>query len=203
VLLVHGIWANGLDMVLLKTRLERAGFATRMFTYPSVRTPPCDNAHNLQRLVGRIKSPVLHFVCHSLGGLIVRHLFHHYPEQRPGRVVTLGTPHTTSTAARQLSRLSTGRWLLGHSLEEGLLGGAPPWHNSHDLGVVAGRLRLGFGLFVPGIPQPSDGTVAVAETRLEGMADHIVLPVSHFGMLLSRQVVSQTRHFLEHGRFRH
>ena len=202
-LLVHGIWANGLDMVLLKTRLERAGFATRMFTYPSVRTPPCDNAHNLQRLVGRIKSPVLHFVCHSLGGLIVRHLFHHYPEQRPGRVVTLGTPHTTSTAARQLSRLSTGRWLLGHSLEEGLLGGAPPWRNRHDLGVIAGRLRLGFGLFVPGIPQPSDGTVAVAETRLEGMADHIVLPVSHFGMLLSRQVVSQTRHFLEHGRFRH
>jgi pimeloyl-ACP methyl ester carboxylesterase len=201
VILIHGIWTNGLDMCLLKNRLGRAGFYTRIFSYPSVRSSPSGNASDLQNFTERISSPVLHYVCHSLGGLIIRHLFHNYPEQRPGRVVTLGTPHNTSSAAKQLSQSGTGRFLLGHSIVGGLLGEVPPWCNSHEIGVIAGKLRLGLGMFVPGIPQPSDGTVAVAETRLDGMTDHIVLPVSHFGMLLSRQVVKQARHFLRHGCF--
>jgi hypothetical protein len=58
-------------------------------------------------------------------------------------------------------------------------------------------------MFVPGIPRPNDGTVAVSETMLDGMTDHVTLPVSHFGMLLSSAVARQTVNFLRHGRFQH
>ena len=203
IILVHGIWMNGLEMRLLKKRLSNAGYATRQFSYHSVRSSPIENAIELQAFAQMIDSPTIHYVCHSQGGLIVRHLFHKYPNQSPGRIVTLGTSHRPSSAARQLSRIMPGRVLLGQSVQSGLLGNVPPWLGSHDLGVIAGSLRMGIGMLIPGIPKPSDGTVAIEETQLDGMADHIILPVSHFGMLLSSRVAKQTIHFLSNGFFKH
>jgi len=201
VIFVHGIWTNGLEMSLLRRRSTNAGFKVIQFSYRSVRSTPIENAMDLQTFVEKINSPAVHYVCHSLGGLIIRHLFNEYPEQPPGRIVTMGTPHTPSSAARQLARFSPGRLILGLSTLQGLLGNVPPWRNSHDLGVIAGRLRLGMGMLIPGIPKPNDGTVAIEETKLEGMTDHITLPVSHFGMLVSARVARQTINFLKHGAF--
>ena len=203
VVLVHGLSLNGMDMGLLRRRLEHTGFNTLRFSYHSLQNTPLENALTLQAYVEKIQSPVIHYVCHSLGGLVIRQLFHNYPEQRPGRIVTLGTPHLISSAAQRLNQSAPGRMLLGKSIKQGLLGDAPPWRNTHELGVIAGTLRLGLGMFVPGIPRPNDGTIAVAETRLDGMTDHITLPVSHFGMLISYAVTGQTIHFLQHGRFQH
>ncbi len=201
VVLVHGIWTNGLEMTLLRRRLTNAGFKVIQFSYRSVRSTPIENAMDLQNFVETIDSPAIHYVCHSLGGLIIRHLFNEYPDQSPGRIITMGTPHTPSSAARQLARFSPGRLILGRSTLQGLLGNVPPWRNSHDLGVIAGRLRLGMGMLIPGIPKPNDGTVAIEETKLKGMTDHITLPVSHFGMLVSTRVAVQTINFLRHGTF--
>lgn len=203
IVLVHGLYMNGVDMSLLRRRLEQAGFNTLQFSYHSLQNSPMVNALALQSFVEKIHSPVIHYVCHSLGGLVIRHLFNHYPEQKPGRVVTLGTPHIISSAAQKLNRTSAGRLLLGESTRLGLLGDVPPWRNAHKLGVIAGTLRLGLGMFITGIPRPNDGTVAVAETKLDGMADHITLPVSHFGMLISQAVTRQTIHFIHHDIFQH
>jgi pimeloyl-ACP methyl ester carboxylesterase len=200
-ILVHGLWFNGMDMSLLGRRLRRAGYDVHRFSYRSVRNTPRENAVLLEAFAAALDAPVIHFVAHSLGGIVVRHLFHNYPDQRPGRVVTLGTPHRPSSAASNLLRWSTGPIMLGESIREGLLGGAPPWPADRELGSIAGDLRLGLGLIVPGIAQPSDGTVAVDETILPGMTDHVTLPVSHFGMLLSRRVFRETEQFLRHGRF--
>ena len=63
--------------------------------------------------------------------------------------------------------------LLGKAITAGLLGLLPAWRNKHVLGVIAGDSRLGMGLIIPNIPKPNDGTVAVEETRLAGMRDHI------------------------------
>ena len=203
VVLVHGIYMNGIDMLLLKMRLERAGYKTNQFSYRSLRSTPAENAMDLHHLVQQMNSPVIHFVCHSLGGLVARHLFSLYPDQKPGHVVTLGTPHTVSSAARELNRFPGGKYLLGKSMQRGLQGNVPPWPTARKLGSVAGTLRLGLGMLIPGIPKPNDGTVAVEETKFAGMSDHIVLPVSHFGMLLSKTVAGQTIHFLSHGCFKH
>ena len=201
VVLVHGLWVSARNMGLLQHRLNAAGFQARAFSYPTVQGAPRLNAMELNSFCRDLDTPVLHFVGHSLGGIVLRHLFHNYPDQRPGRVVTLGTPHQPSSAARSLSRLRPGRLALGRSVHEGLLGGAPPWGARRELGSIAGTLRLGLGTLVPGIPEPSDGTVAVAETRLEGMTDHITAPVSHLGLLLSRRAANYTIHFLRHGHF--
>ncbi|MBI2992864.1 MAG: alpha/beta fold hydrolase [Gammaproteobacteria bacterium] len=201
VVLVHGLWFNGLDMSLLRLRLNRAGYNARQFSYPSVRSSPLMNAMALNAFMRRLNSDTVHLVGHSLGGIIIRHLLQEYPDQRPGRVVTLGTPHHSSSAARTLSHWLPGRIVLGKSVHDGLLGGAPRWPAQRELGCIAGTLRLGMGTIVPGIPRPSDGTVAVEETQLSEMRDHIALPVSHFGMLLSSRVAKEVVHFLRHGRF--
>ena len=134
--------------------------------------------------------------------MIVRHLYNEYPDQPRGRIVTLGTPHSPSSAAKKLIKILPGRLFLGKSTSQGLLGPLPPWGNTHELGVIAGTLRMGVGMMIPGIPKPNDGTVAVEETKLEGMTDHLTLPVSHFGILMSRCVAEQTIYFLEHGMFK-
>lgn len=73
----------------------------------------------------------------------------------------------------------------------------------NKLGSIAGTTRLGLGLLIPGLPQPSDGTVSVEETRFEGMTDHIELAVTHTSMLYSEEVLMQTCHFLQNGQFNH
>ena len=203
VVLVHGLWVNGSEMWLLRRRLQAAGYQARRFSYSSLTNSPFENSMELNAFVERLDQECIHFVCHSLGGIVIRHLFYHFPQQRPGRVVTLGTPHNGSSAAASLLRRLPGRLLLGKSILHGLLGPLPPWPGGHELGSVAGVTRLGLGLLAPGIPQPSDGTVAVAETRLAGMADHIELPASHSSMLFSREVSRQVIHFLQTGRFDH
>ncbi|MGH8635321.1 MAG: hypothetical protein ACRET7_14475, partial [Burkholderiales bacterium] len=89
---------------------------------------------------------------------------------------------------------------------------APEWHETaypgsdirRDIGVIAGRLPLGIGrLVAPDLPAPSDGVVSVVETRLPAMRDHIVLNVSHSGMLISRAVSRQICAFLREGKFVH
>jgi pimeloyl-ACP methyl ester carboxylesterase len=192
---------TGADMALLRWRLRRCGFRAVQFHYPSIRASIRDNAARLQRLVERLPGGEVHFVGHSLGGLVVRRFFHDFPQQRPGRVVTLGTPHTGSLAARRLIQNRIGRWLLGRAGEDGLLGGLPPWAPERALGVIAGSLPLGGAWVVGGLPRPHDGTVSVESTRLPGMADHLVLHVSHMGLLVSPEAARQTCHFLRHGRF--
>jgi hypothetical protein len=71
-----------------------------------------------------------------------------------------------------------------------------------DVGVIAGSRPFGLGrIVVPGLPAPSDGVVSAAETRLPAMRDHIVLNVSHSGMLISRAVMRQICAFLRDGAF--
>ena len=201
VVLVHGLWMNGWDMSLLRRRLEQTGYETRRFTYHSMRSTPLENAMDLNACLLTLDAATIHLVAHSLGGLVVRHLFHEYPGQRPGRVVTLGTPHQPSTTAKSLADFPLTRILLGKSIVNGLLGNVPPWHNTHEFGSIAGDLRLGLGMVVPGAGQPGDGTVAVAETRLDGMKDHAVVHATHTGLLLSKAAAGQVVHFLQTGQF--
>jgi pimeloyl-ACP methyl ester carboxylesterase len=191
----------GFDMALLQHRLRGAGYRPVRFHYASLRRTLQENALSLADFTAALDEPIVHFVGHSLGGLVIRHLFHMRPQSRPGHVVTLGTPHKPSQTAQMLYKAAFGP-LLGRSLEQGLLGGVPPWPGTHALGVIAGSLGIGIGRLFPGLPKPNDGTVAVAETELNGAADHIVLPVTHTGMLISSEVAKQTAAFLAEGHFR-
>lgn len=202
VVLVHGLWMKGPEMFLLRQRLHRAGYRVRQFSYRSVAHELEENARRLNDFLLRQEGETLHLVAHSLGGLVVRRLFHDFPQQRPGRIVTLGSPHSGSYVANRLSRSGLFRKLLGCSLTP-LSGELYPWTGERQLGSIAGSLSVGVGWVVRDLPRPNDGTVAVQETRLEKMSDHIVIHTSHMAMLLSKTVAQQTVHFLRHGRFNH
>ena len=202
VVLVHGLYVHGLWMRLLEYWLEQSGYQTVNFSYPSMTRSPIENAEELQKQLKSIESPTVHFLAHSMGGLVVRHLFDRYPQQRPGRIVTLGTPHQGSYAA-QIMHYSGLGWFVGKGLESGLLGQAPLWTAPNLLGSVAGTLNVGVGLLFPGMPAPAVGLIAVVETQLPGMADHISLPVSHMQMLVDPSTITQACAFFANGRFHH
>lgn len=201
IVLVHGLWMNGLDMSLLRQRLQHAGFACRRYSYRSMRSTPLENAMDLNTYIQTLDATVIHLVAHSLGGLVLRHLYYEYPRQRPGRVITLGTPHQPSSAAHSLVQFPLTRMLLGKSVVNGLLGNVPPWNNGHELGSIAGDMRLGMGVMIPGVVRPGDGTVAVSETHLEGMKEHTVVHATHTGLLFSKRAAEQVIRFLQTGHF--
>ena len=201
VVLVHGIWLNGAEMWRLRQRLRQAGYDCYQFKYPSLKQTPQQNAEALSRFVQTIDARVVNFVCHSLGGIVLLHLFDQHLQNRPGRIVLLGSPVNGSEVARRLYSTRFTRWTLGRSVESGLLGGRPVWMKWRDLGIIAVTLPLGVGLMLGGPGWPHDGTVSVEETYLGGATDYITLPVSHFGLLYSEEVAIQVVTFLRAGKF--
>ena len=204
VVLVHGLWVHAVGMVLMRRRVARGGYRALSYSYPSMRLTLAQNAERLARFCRDLTAARLHFVGHSLGGLIVLRMLEHAAGIGTGRIVLIGTPVAGSLAARRLARLPGGRAALGRSMAEWLESSQPFSDVGRDIGVIAGRLPVGLGRIVaPDLPGPSDGAVSLAETRLPAMRDHIVLNVSHSGMLVSRAVAHQICVFLRNGAFEH
>ena len=203
-MLVHGLWMHGAVMALLARRVARCGYRVRSYSYPSMRLGLAPNAQRLAAFCRGLGAARLHFVAHSLGGLVVLRALDQLDGIAIGRVVMLGSPYGGSHAAGRLARLPGGHRALGRSVQEWLDGPRTVPDGRAEIGVIAGRLPVGLGALVaPDLPAPSDGAVSVAETRVPGMRDHIVLDVSHSGMLLSRAVARQAAAFLRDGAFAH
>lgn len=204
---VHGLWQRGAESVLLRRRLARDLDAqTRTFSYPSVAVEANTNASELAKFLSTIRADTLHVIGHSLGGVMVFKAFMESGAAAatwpPGRIVVLGSPLRGSCTARNLARLPFGRSIIGHSVREELLTAHERrWNGSRELGVIAGNSGIGLGRLVGKLPGPSDGTILVEETRIEGTADHLVLPVSHTGMVFSKTVARAAGLFLRRGRF--
>jgi len=199
VILVHGLWFGAWAMALLARRLRRAGFTVRYFRYRSTRHRFEDAAQTLQdfaRAVG--ESP--HFVCHSLGGLVTLRMLADASDLHPGRTVLLGSPLQGSEVARRAARLPGGTRLLG-AARPALETGYAAVSSGCEIGAIAGTRSFGLGWLVGGLGEPGDGTVALAETCTEALTDCVQLPVTHTGMLISRNVAGQVVEFLRRGRF--
>ena len=199
VLLVHGLWNAKLWLTPLAWRLYRAGFKVSGFGYPSI-VGGAEAA--VEALVGhlRTQSAELDLVGHSLGGLIALEALRRAPELPVRRVVCLGSPLHGSEVARTLGRHWSTAWVLGRSRHL-LESGCPPWQGSAQVAAVAGTVAHGVGRLLARFDGPSDGTVAVAETRLPGLADHCVVAASHTGLVFSRAAADQAAAFLRDGRF--
>ena len=145
----------------------------------------------------------MHFVGHSLGGLVTLQMLSKHETTRSGRAVLLGSPLRGSFLARSLAAKGRfGKWLIGPSLMDWDPPRLTAWTGNTEVGVIAGSVRLGIAMFFStGLPKPNDGAVAVEETKLPGLKAHIVLPVSHTGMLVSSRVMHITATFLRTGEF--
>jgi pimeloyl-ACP methyl ester carboxylesterase len=200
VVLVHGLWFGAWSLAPLARRLRAAGFEPRRFRYRTTAAALDQHVRDLRAFVGPAPRAPLHFVAHSLGGLVTLQMLTIYPDLPAGRVVLLGSPLRGSAAARKAMRIPGARRLLGAArptLEAGFAGQAA----DREIGMIAGSRGVGLGLLLGGVGGPGDGTVAVEETRAEGLTDHRVLPVTHTGMLFSRAVARQACRFLQAGRF--
>lgn len=204
VVLIHGLWLSGWSLALQASRLRRCGYEVHVFSWPTVWRDFRTNADTLEKFLRTLDAPTIHLVGHSLGGVLIRALLHYFPVQRPGRIVTWGSPHQGSLAAVSLARFAFGRWLLGASIAELLAGEPARWQPpARVLGTLNGDFPCGLGAVIASLPRPHDGVVTVAESGLTPAADARTLRVSHFGMLWSRAVVDQTCQFLRTGRFAH
>jgi pimeloyl-ACP methyl ester carboxylesterase len=206
VVYVHGLWQSGGEAVWLRRRLAQDLEAdARAFSYPSVAANATTNARALAEFLNALPADTLHLVGHSLGGLVILKLFEDaaaYARLPPGRIVLLGSPLRGSRTALNLARLPFGRKIMGSSVgEELLVPRERRWNGSRELGVIVGDLGFGLGRLVGTLEGPSDGTILVEETLLDGAADRVILRVSHTGMLFSGLVAKQAGAFLTTGRF--
>jgi len=201
VVFLHGIWMKSIVMQPMAVRFRKAGYKTHCFSYPSLQKTPEQNARLLRRTVQLLSANRIHFVAHSLGGIVLMHYFHLFNEMQQGRVVMLGSPIAGSNNAKLINELPFFKWTLGKSGDHGLLGDIPAWTSERQLGMIAGSRSVGVGNLLGRSEELNDGAVSVEETRIPELTDHIVMPISHTGMLMSAEVTLQAIHFLENGYF--
>jgi len=200
VILLHGLWMRSFTLTMLRRRLERAGYIVDVFDYASVMRDPAASTAQLLARANALRSDNIHFVGHSLGGLIVLHALQQTRDFPVGRIVCLGSPLRGSAVARSIAGFPGGSLLIGKS--SGILGtGLERWKGPHAVGAIAGRLPLGVGFMINSLGSPNDGTVAVAETLLPGLADHCVVAATHMGLLFSEEAANQTVAFLRTRQF--
>lgn len=209
VVLLHGLGRTELSMARLESELEKSGYLVVNETYPSL----TKDIPELSSVVGtaietcrskRVTS--IHFVTHSMGGILVRVYFqtHRVPEAK--RMVMLGPPNhgsevvdehheawwfrmATGPAGQQLA--TSGDQSIPSQLKEIPL----------DIGIIAGTESID-PLLDDTLPRPNDGKVSVQSAMLPEMKDFVTIPVDHTFMVYSPSVITQVKAFLADGKFR-
>lgn len=203
VVLVHGLWTSGFEFGVMGRRLRRDhGLEVQVFEYSSMRSDFLETSLRLGRSIDEIGALRVHVIAHSLGGAFVYRMLVETTPARLGNVVLLASPLAGCRAAEGVKRKPMLRPLIGpHAVGELAGRRTRQWPEQVPAGAIAGNRRLGTGQFFAHFQEENDGTVAVSETRIPGLTDHIVLPHSHMGMLLASDVAEQSAHFLRHSVF--
>lgn len=204
VVLLHGIARTSASLRSLERALAATGFATVNVDYPSRSEPIAALADDIHPQVSRFaeRDAPLHFVAHSMGGLVARAYVAKYRPAQLASVVMLGTPNGGSEVADLLSGSRLYRAFYGPAgleLTTARADAFPPV--DYPVGVIAGSRFIDpvAGLLV--LPKPNDGRVSVQSAMLSGMADHIVVKASHTGLPRHAAAIKQTIAFLRDGRF--
>ncbi len=193
----------------METALVGAGFVTLNLDYASRRKPLAALAEDIRPAIERFARSLdgsLHFVAHSMGGLLARVYLAKYQPQRLGRVVMLGTPNGGSEIADGLKNFFPFRaWFgpagqqLGTERDAATHALLPA--TDYPVGVIAGN-RSADPLASVFLPNPHDGRVSVANTKLDEMIDHVVIPTAHPFLPQNAVAIEQTVAFLRDGKFK-
>jgi pimeloyl-ACP methyl ester carboxylesterase len=189
----------GAAMTLLAARLARAGYSSQVFAYRG-RSPFDANVERLARFCGEPCAGPVHFVGHSLGGVLILETLSRHAGLPAASVVLLGSPVRGCFAGRRLGRARLGRWMMGAcgGLWEAREAG---WARTQPLGVIAGTVPLGLGRALGRLPEDNDGVVCVSETEVKGMAARALVPLGHSSLIVSSRVSHLIARFLSTGKF--
>lgn len=206
VILIHGLARSEYSLSKMERVLSDSGYVVINNSYPSTK-------YNIEALAkdfipGSIQqcpdSSAIHFVTHSLGGILVRQYFTVDSLPNLGRVVMLAPPNKGSEITDKLKDNFFYRWINGPAgLELGTDSSSVP--NSlgqvdFELGIIAGTRTVN-PILSTMLPNPNDGKVSVESTKMDGMADHVEVAASHTFILRNDEVINQVIHFLENGAF--
>jgi pimeloyl-ACP methyl ester carboxylesterase len=206
VVLLHGLARSPRAMTELELTLIEDGYRVANVSYPSREYPieqlaPMAVEEGLERCAGARR---VHFVTHSLGGILVRYYYADHDAGRVGRVVMLAPPNQGSKVADALRDIAGFDWLNGpagsqlgkgeDSLPKSL--GTPAF----EFAVIAGNRSID-PVSSAILDDPDDGKVSVDDTKLDGMSDFRVVEVSHAFIMKNDEVIALTRRFLRTGSF--
>ena len=205
VVVLHGLGRTRISMWLFASRLEEAGFRVHRIGYRSLDRSPDEIIDTVSRRINECcanHAGGVHFVGHSLGGLLIRAYLQNNRVEALGRVVLIGTPNQ-------------GSELVDRFRDNGLLSLLGPTTAAlgTDSASLPGRLPAPYypvGVIAavnPGewndhwLPGPDDGLISVDSTRLDGMSDFIEIESGHSRMRYNKDVARQAVEFLRTGRF--
>ena len=210
VVLLHGLARTAGSMDSMQKRLSKAGYNVCNIDYPS-------RKHRIETLTREFVIPeiqqcfansekAIHFVTHSLGGIIVRQIAAEYENIHIGRVVMLSPPNQGSEVVDKLGTWGLFQWINGPAGKQ--LGTAKDslpnqlGPATFESGVITGNRSINL-ILSSLIPGPDDGKVSIENARLEGMHDFLVVEQAHPFIMSNSAVQLQTLFFLQNGQFQH
>lgn len=206
VVLLHGLARSSSSMDALELSLEKEGYKVVNVDYPSTEFPIDQLADQfIEPAIERCESAdAIHFVTHSMGGILLRQYLSTRTISGLGHTVMLGPPNGGSEVVDVLGPVYGFEWFNGPAgMQLGTDAGSVPNRlgpADFDVGIVAGTSSINL-ILSQIIPDVDDGKVSLQRARLEGMSDFISLPVSHPFLMKDPQVIEQVKHYLRAGRF--
>lgn len=206
VILLHGLIRTSASMEAMEDALLEEAYIVHNIDYPSRHFPIEQLAKEVRKRVEALteSDDTIHFVTHSMGGILVRTIQKETPLENIGRVVMLSPPNQGSELADSLGELRLYDWINGPA--GGQLGTDPDGYvNSlgpvdFELGVIAGDRSINWinSIIIPG---KDDGKVSIERAKVEGMKDYKVIHATHPYIMKNNEAVTATIRFLKSGSF--
>lgn len=212
VVLLHGLGRTSRSMDFIKEALESRGYRVINSDYPSqdkeIETLALDTIPSSLQQCNERPVDRIHFVTHSMGGILVRYFLSEYVIENLGRVVMLSPPNQGSEVADHLKDWPIYKWYNGPAGQQ--LGTDPEslvmqlGPVGYPVGIITGNDPSFLDFWLEGIiPGPGDGKVSVERAKVAGMTDFLVLPYSHTFIMEEEEVILQVKYFLRNKRFFH